>query len=147
MTAAHEIGAAVGVAVFSAAGVAVTGGVAAGCRHGFAVAAAVAAGLAVTGAVLSPRCGPLPARRWRCTDVPPARHGPRHRTRATPASYHRQIADRNAQAILDAAEELLRLEGHTSISAVAALAGSPASPSTRTSRPGRPCWKRRCSAR
>jgi AcrR family transcriptional regulator len=43
--------------------------------------------------------------------------------RANPASYHRQIADRNAQAILDAAEELLRLEGHTSISAVAALAG------------------------
>jgi AcrR family transcriptional regulator len=65
--------------------------------------------------------------------------------RANPASYHRQIADRNAQAILDAAEELLRLEGHTSISAVAALAG--VSPSTRTSRPGRPCWKRRCSAR
>ena len=31
--------------------------------------------------------------------------------RANPASYHRQIADRNAQAILDAAEELLRLEG------------------------------------
>ena len=42
---------------------------------------------------------------------------------AAPASYHRQIADRNAQAILDAAEELLRLEGHISISAVAALAG------------------------
>src|SRR6266576_3227036 len=39
LTAAHEIGAAVGVAVFSAAGVAVTGGVAAGYRHGFAVAA------------------------------------------------------------------------------------------------------------
>jgi len=43
--------------------------------------------------------------------------------RTGPASYHRQIADRNAQAILDAAEELIRLEGHTSISAVAALAG------------------------
>jgi hypothetical protein len=60
MTAAHEIGAAVGVAVFSAAGVAVTGGVAAGYRHGFAVAAAVAAGLAVTGAVLSPAVRPAP---------------------------------------------------------------------------------------
>ena len=54
----------------------------------------------------------------------PAPHGTgRGTARSTPASYHRQIADRNAQAILDAAEELLRLEGHTSISAVAALAG------------------------
>jgi TetR/AcrR family transcriptional regulator, mexCD-oprJ operon repressor len=54
----------------------------------------------------------------------PAPHGTgRGTARATPASYHRQIADRNAQAILDAAEELLRLEGHISISAVAALAG------------------------
>lgn len=54
----------------------------------------------------------------------PARSGTGRGTApAAPASYHRQIADRNAQAILDAAEELLRLEGHTSISAVAALAG------------------------
>ena len=60
MTAAHEIGAAVGVAVFSAAGVAVTGGVAAGYRHGFAVAAAVAAGLAIIGAALSPAVRPAP---------------------------------------------------------------------------------------
>ena len=60
MTAAHEIGAAVGVAVFSAAGVAVTGGVAAGYRHGFAVAAALAAGLAVAAAVLVPAVRPAP---------------------------------------------------------------------------------------
>jgi TetR/AcrR family transcriptional regulator, mexCD-oprJ operon repressor len=39
------------------------------------------------------------------------------------ASYHQDIADRNAEAILDAAEELLRADGHASISAVAALAG------------------------
>jgi AcrR family transcriptional regulator len=39
------------------------------------------------------------------------------------AGYHRQIADRNAEAILDAADELLRREGHASISAVAAQAG------------------------
>jgi TetR/AcrR family transcriptional repressor of mexCD-oprJ operon len=39
------------------------------------------------------------------------------------AGYHREIAGRNAEAILDAAEELLELEGHASISAVAALAG------------------------
>jgi predicted MFS family arabinose efflux permease len=60
MTAAHEIGAAVGVAVFSAAGVAVTGGVAAGYRHGFAVAAALAAGLAVTAAILVLAVRPAP---------------------------------------------------------------------------------------
>jgi len=39
------------------------------------------------------------------------------------ASYHQDIADRNAEAILDAAEELLRADGHANISAVAALAG------------------------
>src|SRR5258708_13760592 len=39
------------------------------------------------------------------------------------ASYHRDIADRNIQAILDAAEELLELQGHATISAVAAHAG------------------------
>jgi TetR/AcrR family transcriptional regulator, mexCD-oprJ operon repressor len=42
-----------------------------------------------------------------------------HRT----ASYHREIADRNVEAILDAAEELLELQGHATISAVAAQAG------------------------
>src|SRR5947209_9230779 len=39
------------------------------------------------------------------------------------ASYHREIADRNIEAILDAAEELLELQGHANISAVAAQAG------------------------
>ena len=43
--------------------------------------------------------------------------------RARRASYHQEIADRNVEAILDAAEELLRREGHATISAVAALAG------------------------
>jgi len=38
-------------------------------------------------------------------------------------SYHQHIADRNTEAILDAAEELLQRDGHASISAVAALAG------------------------
>jgi TetR/AcrR family transcriptional regulator, mexCD-oprJ operon repressor len=38
-------------------------------------------------------------------------------------SYHREVATRNAGAILDAAEELLRQEGHATISAVAAHAG------------------------
>src|SRR5258708_36837257 len=42
--------------------------------------------------------------------------------RAT-ASYHQDIADRNIEAILDAAEELLELQGHATISAVAAHAG------------------------
>jgi TetR/AcrR family transcriptional regulator, mexCD-oprJ operon repressor len=37
--------------------------------------------------------------------------------------YHKEIAGRNAEAILDAAEELLELEGHATISAVAAQAG------------------------
>jgi TetR/AcrR family transcriptional regulator, mexCD-oprJ operon repressor len=37
--------------------------------------------------------------------------------------YHREIADRNAEAILDAADELIRLQGHANISAVAAKAG------------------------
>jgi TetR/AcrR family transcriptional repressor of mexCD-oprJ operon len=37
--------------------------------------------------------------------------------------YHREVAGRNAEAILDAAEELLRLHGQTNISAVAAQAG------------------------
>jgi TetR/AcrR family transcriptional regulator, mexCD-oprJ operon repressor len=38
-------------------------------------------------------------------------------------TYHREVATRNAGAILDAAEELLRQEGHATISAVAAQAG------------------------
>src|SRR6266702_4668062 len=54
MTAAHEIGAALGVAVFSAVAVAVDGGIAADYRHGFAVAAAIAAGLALIAAFAAP---------------------------------------------------------------------------------------------
>src|SRR5215468_10257732 len=63
MTTAHEIGAALGVAVFSAVGLAVTGGVAAEYRHGFTVAAAIAAGLAVITAVLAPAVRPAPGAR------------------------------------------------------------------------------------
>ncbi len=37
--------------------------------------------------------------------------------------YQREVAGRNIEAILDAAEELLRSQGHASISAVAAQAG------------------------
>src|SRR5215471_13924235 len=37
--------------------------------------------------------------------------------------YHRDIAERNVDAILDAADDLLRWEGHATISAVAAQAG------------------------
>ena len=37
--------------------------------------------------------------------------------------YQREVAARNIEAILDAAEELLRSQGHASISAVAAQAG------------------------
>jgi len=54
MTTAHEIGAALGVAVFSAVAVAVDDGIAAGYRHGFAVAAAIAAGLALIAAFAAP---------------------------------------------------------------------------------------------
>jgi AcrR family transcriptional regulator len=38
-------------------------------------------------------------------------------------SYQREVAARNVEAILDAAEELLRQQGHANISAVAAQAG------------------------
>lgn len=38
-------------------------------------------------------------------------------------SYHREVASRNSDAILDAAEELLREDGHATISAVAVRAG------------------------
>ena len=37
--------------------------------------------------------------------------------------YQCEVAERNVEAILDAAEELLRSQGHASISAVAAQAG------------------------
>jgi MFS family permease len=60
MTAAHEIGAALGVAVFSAVAVAAGGGIAAGYRHGFFLAAAVAGGLAVVAALLVPAVRPAP---------------------------------------------------------------------------------------
>ena len=58
MTTAHEIGAALGVAVFSALAVAASGGIAAGYRHGFTVAAAAAGGLAIVAALLSPAVRP-----------------------------------------------------------------------------------------
>ena len=58
MTTAHEIGAALGVAVFSAVAVAPGGGIAAGYRHGFMVAAAVAAVLAVVAARAVPAVRP-----------------------------------------------------------------------------------------
>ena len=38
-------------------------------------------------------------------------------------AYQREVAERNVEAILDAAEELLQAQGHASISAVAAQAG------------------------
>ena len=44
-------------------------------------------------------------------------------TKQRSTSYHREVATRNVEAILDAAEELLQEEGHATISAVAALAG------------------------
>jgi TetR/AcrR family transcriptional regulator, mexCD-oprJ operon repressor len=55
----------------------------------------------------------MPAQRGASGDLAGARR----------TSYHQDIADRNVEAILDAAEELLRRDGHASISAVAALAG------------------------
>jgi EmrB/QacA subfamily drug resistance transporter len=58
MTAAHEIGAALGVAVFSAVAVATGGGIAAGYRHGFTVATAIAGGLAGLAALLVPAVWP-----------------------------------------------------------------------------------------
>jgi len=38
-------------------------------------------------------------------------------------AYQREVAERNVEAILDAAEELLQSQGHANISAVAAQAG------------------------
>ena len=58
MTTAHEVGAALGVAVFSAVAVAAGGGITAGYRRGFVVAAAVAAVLAVVAAVTVPAVRP-----------------------------------------------------------------------------------------
>jgi len=66
MTAAHEIGAALGVAVFSAVATAQAvagGGFAAGYRHGFAVAAGVAAALALVAALAVPAVRPAPGGR------------------------------------------------------------------------------------
>jgi EmrB/QacA subfamily drug resistance transporter len=54
MSAAHEIGAAFGVAVFSAVAVVASGGISAGYRHGFDVAAAIAAALALLATVTVP---------------------------------------------------------------------------------------------
>ncbi len=54
----HEIGAALGVAVFSAVAVAASGGIAAGYRHGFSVMIGVAAGLALLAAAGVPSVRP-----------------------------------------------------------------------------------------
>ena len=58
MSAAHEIGAAFGVAVFSAVAVAASGGISAGYQRGFEVAAAIAAVLALLAAVAVPVARP-----------------------------------------------------------------------------------------
>ncbi len=58
MSAGHELGAALGVAVFSAVAVAASGGIAAGYRHGFSVMIGVAAGLALLAAVGVPSVRP-----------------------------------------------------------------------------------------
>ena len=58
ITTAHEIGAALGVAVFSAVAVAAGGGIAAGYQRGFTIGAAVACGLAVVAALLVPAVRP-----------------------------------------------------------------------------------------
>jgi MFS family permease len=63
MTAAHEIGAALGVAVFSVVAIAQAaagGGFAAGYRHGFMVAAGLAAGLALIALLAVPSVRPAP---------------------------------------------------------------------------------------
>ena len=114
MTTAHEIGAALGVAVFSAVAVATSGGIAAGgYRDGFAVAAAVAGGLAVVAAVLVPAVRPAAGSAWRCTEMATAR---------PLTGYQREVAERNVEAILDAAEDLLQTRGYANISAVAVQA-------------------------
>ncbi|HKA95955.1 MAG TPA: MFS transporter [Streptosporangiaceae bacterium] len=66
MTTGHEIGAALGVAVFSAVATtqaAAGGGFAAGYRHGFAVAAGIAAALALVAALAIPAVRPAPGAR------------------------------------------------------------------------------------
>jgi EmrB/QacA subfamily drug resistance transporter len=63
MTAAHEIGAALGVAVFSVIAIAQAaagGGFTAGYRHGFMVAAGLAAGLALAALLAVPAVRPAP---------------------------------------------------------------------------------------
>jgi EmrB/QacA subfamily drug resistance transporter len=66
MTAAHEIGAALGVAVFSVIAIAQAaagGGFAAGYRHGFVVAGGLAAGLALAALLAMPAVRPGPGAR------------------------------------------------------------------------------------
>ena len=66
LTTAHDVGAALGVAVFSAvatAQVAVGAGFAAGYRHGFIVAAVAAAGVAVIALLALPAVRPAPGAR------------------------------------------------------------------------------------
>jgi EmrB/QacA subfamily drug resistance transporter len=58
MSTAHEIGAALGVAVFSAAAVATGGGIAAGYQRGFTIGASVTGVLAVVAALLVPAVRP-----------------------------------------------------------------------------------------
>jgi EmrB/QacA subfamily drug resistance transporter len=58
MSASHEIGAAFGVAVFSAVAVVAGGGISAGYRHGFEVAAAIAAVLAALAMAIVPAVRP-----------------------------------------------------------------------------------------
>ena len=71
MTTAHEVGAALGVAVFAAVATGAAGGqaaagdgLAAGYRHGFTVAAVVAAGLAIIALLAVPAVRPAPGVRF-----------------------------------------------------------------------------------
>ena len=61
----------------------------------------------------SRRSGLRSAPAWRCTEV--AARGL--------TGYQREVAERNADAILDAAEDPLRSQGHVNISAIAVQAG------------------------
>src|SRR6516164_2727055 len=61
----------------------------------------------------SRRSGPRPEPAWRCTEMPTVQRLTR---------YQREVAERNVEAILDAAEELVQ-QGQANISAVAAMAG------------------------
>lgn len=78
MTAAIEIGAALGVAVFSAVAVAASGGIAAGYQHGFVVAAAVAGVLAAAAALLAPAVRPTGGMRWDAAALLKSLVAPRH---------------------------------------------------------------------